>query len=339
MFHSLNNQTKKKHKMGAGSSSFDSPSSTASIKRHFTLKKSAETRSAPTLPTDPVSLLENDIKTYADYNTLLKHALVEVEKYFPIVDGVCDFNAVAFEKAMTKDVADLLKMSKDKLGLVQFVYDREHGSSHNDKLLLAFCNNISVMSTIHKFVDGFYGKTGDERKSYHGPLKTLKNSSSGDWFSTSADSDPMQFIRFCAYMNGNNQIYIDLLEMFKGWLSFIEKVPCDHPDTDLLAEVKRYSGLHLEKIEFKPLNQFMADTVYGSTEYQNVFGEAQLYFYIVGNNFNVDVSHKLFDEDKTRMTELMESKSFDVKSHDPLNKNWRTLHKKTKLKGSLLVST
>ena len=279
------------------------------------------------------------IKTHGDYNALLKLALAEVGKYIHIIEKVNNFDADTFEEAMTEDVAHLLKSSNDKLGLTSYVYEREHGSPHNDKLLLAFPTGISAMTTIKKFVEGYCDKTGTERKSFHHPLYALIKSNHGEWFSTDNESDAKKFIRFYAYMEGNNQIYIDLLNMVKGWLQFIEVVKCDHPDTDLLAEVKRYNDMKLDKVTFKPLNQFMTDVVYKSAEYKTVFGEAQLYFYIDNTRFNVDVSHELFDEDKTRMNELVAkypSDTFNIKTTDPLNKTWGVIHKK--MKGSFMSS-
>lgn len=110
---------------------------------------------------------------------------------------------------------------------------------------------------------------------FHQPLRLLKNGYNSHFLGQETLKHFLEWYSFC---KGNNQIYIDLLQVLQSW------IPDEPLDT-------------LPYFEFQNVNDLLS-SLYGSAEYKEMWGNAKFYYYIDPNDTSricYDVSTDYFD--------------------------------------------
>lgn len=287
----------------------------------------------PKLP--PVEQLKQDIKQYFDDEKLLQYGVTEFEKYKQLVEFGCQTGRV-FETLMQQDVKSYLTNNQNQASLWRLAYGRDpaNTSIYTDPVASVWrdnWNNSPVLTIVNAFCENF-----EKLQNFHKPLYDMKKNSYSEWLTTSEANNMAKYMLWYSFIHGNNQIYIDLLNMMKNWVNHMSKcMRGEHATEDIVMRAKKCVEMDIPLVTFKPLNDLMTETVYSLPEYKEVYGNALLYFYVDGNKIIVDVSHELYDTDQSIMNNrLANLLSYDIATYDPLRMDYPSVSNK-KFKGSV----
>lgn len=127
-----------------------------------------------------------------------------------------------------------------------------------------------------------------------------------------------KYLSFCCCIYDNNQVFIDLLNIMKKWLSYMMSCEDSEIDDELQLKAREYMNIEIPFITFTSINDYLKEALQ-SKKYKDIYGDVIIYLYISGNQINIGISHELQDPDKTIMMERLNSNNFDVTIFDLLD--------------------
>lgn len=258
----------------------------------------------------PVDRLKHDMKTHCSDDAFLRIAINEFDMYYNyFIDYYKNHTGDDYETEMKESLVEF--MLEHNQILDSFIYNP------NEPLPLFYTVNThnSVMTAIKD-----YKQKRMMGENFHGSMLSIMNKTNKSWIIDMENS--AKCLEFCSYINGNNQIYIDLLTLLQGWIQYVSCYNTFIDETIVIAANERIN-IKIEPVKFKKLNDFMNESGYNSREYTKNYGEAKLYFFMSNQSVYIDVSHEFYDPDGRNMNDMLsKSNIFDWDTKNPLKQTW-----------------